>query len=154
MVSMRFSFFWDVILHWLVSANQCCITLQKNGDLNWLHVLACVAWHHQTTKQSNDGSMPYSYMYTACSFCAYILHTRLQYKSIDPKLITVKIIPAFYKIIFITVIEAPRYKSEGHGFDSGWCHWNFSLTWSFRPHYGPGVTQPLTEMSTRNISWE
>jgi len=20
------------------------------------------------------------------------------------------------------------YKSEGHGFDSRWCHWNFSLT--------------------------
>ena len=25
------------------------------------------------------------------------------------------------------------------GFDSRWCHWNFSLTKSFRPHYGPGV---------------
>ena len=24
---------------------------------------------------------------------------------------------------------------------------------SFRSHYGPGVTQPLTEMSTRSISW-
>jgi hypothetical protein len=32
-----------------------------------------------------------------------------------------------------------RYKPEGHGFDSRWCHWNFSLTWSNRPHYGPGV---------------
>jgi len=21
-----------------------------------------------------------------------------------------------------------RYKPEGHGFDSLWCHWNFSLT--------------------------
>ena len=20
-----------------------------------------------------------------------------------------------------------------------WCHWSFLLTWSFRPHYGPGV---------------
>jgi len=28
---------------------------------------------------------------------------------------------------------------EGRGFDSRWCHWNFSLTLSFRPHYGPGV---------------
>ena len=37
------------------------------------------------------------------------------------------------------LVEALRYKSEGHGFDSRWCHWNFSLTWSFRPHYGPGV---------------
>jgi hypothetical protein len=25
-------------------------------------------------------------------------------------------------------VEARRYKSEGHGFDSRWCHWNFSLT--------------------------
>ena len=35
------------------------------------------------------------------------------------------------------LVEALRYKPEGHGFDSGWCHWNFSFT-SFRPHYGPG----------------
>jgi len=34
--------------------------------------------------------------------------------------------------------EALRYKPEGRGFDSRWCHWNFSLTQS-RPHYGPGV---------------
>lgn len=25
------------------------------------------------------------------------------------------------------------------GFDSRWGHWDFSLTESFRPHYGPGV---------------
>ena len=30
------------------------------------------------------------------------------------------------------LVEALRYKSEGHGFNSQWCHWNFS-------HYGPGV---------------
>jgi hypothetical protein len=36
------------------------------------------------------------------------------------------------------LVEAPRYKLEGRGFDSLWCHWNFSFT-SFRPHYGPGV---------------
>jgi len=28
---------------------------------------------------------------------------------------------------------------EGRGFDSRWCHWNFWLTQTFRPHYGPGV---------------
>ena len=38
-------------------------------------------------------------------------------------------------------VDALLYKPEGRGFDSRWCHWNFSLTW------------PLTEMSTRNISW-
>ena len=26
------------------------------------------------------------------------------------------------------LVDALRYKSEGHGFDSRWCHWNFSLT--------------------------
>jgi hypothetical protein len=29
----------------------------------------------------------------------------------------------------------------------------FFIDISYRPHYGPGVTQPLTEMSTRNILW-
>jgi hypothetical protein len=37
------------------------------------------------------------------------------------------------------LVEALRYKPEGRGFDSRWCHWNFSLTLSFRPHYVPGV---------------
>jgi hypothetical protein len=37
------------------------------------------------------------------------------------------------------LVEALRYKSEGRRFDSRWCHWNFSLTQSFRPHYSPGV---------------
>jgi hypothetical protein len=37
------------------------------------------------------------------------------------------------------LVEALRYKPEGRRFDSRWCHWNFSLTWSFRLHYGPGV---------------
>jgi hypothetical protein len=37
------------------------------------------------------------------------------------------------------LVEALRHKSEGRGFDSRWCHCNFSLTYSFRPHYGPGV---------------
>ena len=26
------------------------------------------------------------------------------------------------------LVEALRYKSEGSGFDSRWCNWNFSLT--------------------------
>jgi hypothetical protein len=26
------------------------------------------------------------------------------------------------------LVEALRYKPEGHVFDSQWCHWNFSLT--------------------------
>jgi hypothetical protein len=34
---------------------------------------------------------------------------------------------------------AIRYKPEGRGFDSRWCHWNFSLTYFLRRHYVPGV---------------
>jgi hypothetical protein len=34
--------------------------------------------------------------------------------------------------------EVSRSTAEVCGFDS-WCHWNFSLISSFRPHYGPGV---------------
>ena len=37
------------------------------------------------------------------------------------------------------LVEALRYKSEGRGFDSRWCHSNFSLTKSFWQHCGPGV---------------
>ena len=37
------------------------------------------------------------------------------------------------------MVETLRYNPEGRGFDSRWCHWNFSLTKSFRPHHGPGV---------------
>ena len=37
------------------------------------------------------------------------------------------------------MVKALRYKLAGHGFDSRWCHWNFSLTESFRLHCGPGV---------------
>ena len=44
-----------------------------------------------------------------------------------------------------TVVKMLCYKSEGRWFDSRWCHWNFSLTSSFRSHYGPGVN------STSNI---
>jgi hypothetical protein len=29
--------------------------------------------------------------------------------------------------------------SRTGGLDSRWCRWNFSLTWSFRPRYVPGV---------------
>ena len=37
------------------------------------------------------------------------------------------------------VVKALRYKPVGRGSDSRWCHWNFSVAYFFRPHYGPGV---------------
>ena len=37
------------------------------------------------------------------------------------------------------MVKALRYKPAGRGFDSQWCHWNFSVTLPFRSHFGPGV---------------
>ena len=37
------------------------------------------------------------------------------------------------------MVKALCYKPAGRGFDSRLCHWNFSVTQSFRSHYGPGV---------------
>jgi hypothetical protein len=47
-------------------------------------------------------------------------------------------------------VEALYYKPEGRGFNSRWCNWNFSLTKSFCPHYGPGVVSA----SNRNENQE
>ena len=47
-----------------------------------------------------------------------------------------------------------RHKSEGRGFDSRWCHWNFSLIHNPSGHtMALGLAQPLTNTNTRNISW-
>jgi hypothetical protein len=48
---------------------------------------------------------------------------------------------------------ALRYRTEGRGFDSRGCHWNFSLTQPSGRTVTLGSTQRLTDMSTRNISW-
>jgi hypothetical protein len=37
------------------------------------------------------------------------------------------------------VVNALYYKPAGRGFESQSCHWNFSVTYSFRSHYDPGV---------------
>jgi hypothetical protein len=42
-------------------------------------------------------------------------------------------------LLVAQLVKTLRQKPEGRGFDSRWCHWNFSLTYSFLPHYGPGV---------------
>ena len=53
-----------------------------------------------------------------------------------------------------TVVKVLCYKSEGRWFDPSWCHWNFSLTYNISDRtMALGSTQPLTEMSTRSISW-
>jgi len=53
-----------------------------------------------------------------------------------------------------TVVKVLCYKSEGRWFDSSWCNWNFSLAYNPSDRtMALGSTQPLTEMSTRSISW-
>ena len=53
-----------------------------------------------------------------------------------------------------TLVNLLCYKPEGHWFGSRWCHWNFSLTKNTSDRtMALGSTQPLTEMSTRSISW-
>jgi hypothetical protein len=49
------------------------------------------------------------------------------------------------------LVEALCYKPEGRGFDSRWCHWKFHS--HSRRTMALGLTQPVTEMSTRNNSW-
>ena len=53
-----------------------------------------------------------------------------------------------------TVVKVLCYKSEGRWFDPSWCPWNFSLTYNPSDHtMALGSAKPLTEMSTRSISW-
>jgi hypothetical protein len=50
------------------------------------------------------------------------------------------------------LVETLRYKLAGRGFDSRWCgffHWHNPVGRTM----ALGSTQPLTEMSTGNISW-
>jgi hypothetical protein len=50
------------------------------------------------------------------------------------------------------LVETLRSKPEGRGFDSRWRNWNFHLHNPSGRTMALGSTQPLTEMSTRNIS--
>jgi hypothetical protein len=51
-----------------------------------------------------------------------------------------------------TVVKVLRYKSEGRWFDPRWCQFFIDINRSDRT-MALGSTQPLTEMSTRRISW-
>jgi hypothetical protein len=60
-----------------------------------------------------------------------------------------------YMLLFVMaqLVEALRYKLEVRGFDFRWCHWHFSFNNPGGRFMTLGLTQPLTEMSARNISW-
>jgi hypothetical protein len=59
------------------------------------------------------------------------------------------------------LVEALRYKSEGRGFGSRWCHWNFLLTWcslkcynvaGYRTSASASWCEAFTSFSTRRRS--
>ena len=53
-----------------------------------------------------------------------------------------------------TVVKVLCYKPEGRWFDPSWRNWNISLTQNLSDlTMALRSTQPLTEMSTRRISW-
>ena len=45
----------------------------------------------------------------------------------------------YVRYAVVQLIEVLSNKPEVRGFDSRWCYYNFLLTYSFRPHYGPRV---------------
>ena len=51
------------------------------------------------------------------------------------------------------LVKALHYEPGGRGFNSRWCHWNFQWHNPSGRTMALGLTQPLTEMSTRHISW-
>jgi hypothetical protein len=51
------------------------------------------------------------------------------------------------------LVEKLRYSSEGLGLDFRLCQWNFYRHNPSGRTMALGLTQPLTEISTRNISW-
>jgi hypothetical protein len=51
-----------------------------------------------------------------------------QRKKYVPQLVSLVQVPGHPGHMVAHLAEALHYKPEGGGFDSQWCHWNFSLT--------------------------
>ena len=74
------------------------------------------------------------------TFTAFYHPTNRPMSEIRLEQLKINLLPCSMGVCAVAqLVEALRYKSEGRGFDSRWCHWNFSLTYSFWPQYGPGV---------------
>jgi hypothetical protein len=54
----------------------------------------------------------------------------------------------------VQLVEALRYKPRGCRCESQWRHWIFHRHNPSGRTMDLGLTQPLTEISTRNISWD
>jgi hypothetical protein len=51
------------------------------------------------------------------------------------------------------LVEVPCFKPDNRGFDSRWGYCSFHLTWSFQPHYGPGVDSASNRNEYQEYSW-
>jgi hypothetical protein len=62
--------------------------------------------------------------------------------------------PVMGLLLLLCLVETLRYMSEGRVFNCRWCHWKFSLTYSWSRIMDLGVDSASNKMCSRNISRE
>jgi len=130
--------------------------LQSHGILYWLYygtsagTSYCPAskWTIPCILAGGDHSVSYWQPRSACQLAAYVLLLERLCSSFMWMLPTTRCVSCFpfispplsFCVLLhnkcavpqylegAQVVEALRYKPECRGFDSRWCHWNFSLT--------------------------
>ena len=73
----------------------------------------------------------YTHTHTHTLFIKFLLHVSAHIKpSSGRTLVTCLKLSAYCNVgdAVAQLVEALRYKMKGRGFDTRWCHWNFSLT--------------------------
>jgi hypothetical protein len=60
--------------------------------------------------------------------CFYFVNTLILFGSLQIHTITFSQMQFTLCVAVAHLVEALRRKPKGRGFDSRWCHWNFSLT--------------------------
>ena len=66
--------------------------------------------------------------YSSATFVSLRYYSRQEKIQCFSKNVVLKLLYVLEGTAVAQLVEALRYKSEGRGFDSRWCHWNFSLT--------------------------
>jgi len=59
----------------------------------------------------------YPHMYLCIIYACAFMHLRIMYIGLY----------IYSMYVWHVLVEVLRYKPEGRGFNSRWCHWNFSL---------------------------
>jgi hypothetical protein len=108
-------------MEWTSKTERLCVCWQKReGAL-------ALAWPHVTEVHST----------TVMACCVHSYKKNLQFlkdfvgHAVERNFLTSFILLCMSQGMGYAVaqlVEALRYKLEGRGFDSRWCHWNFSLT--------------------------